>query len=309
MAGQAWTVGLDVGGTKVLGGLVAEDGQVAATLRRDTPVGEGAAGILATMAAVTRELMAGSSGPVQGVGVSTAGHVEAGTGTVIDGTPNLPGWAGTPVAAWLSEAVGLPVCADNDANAAAWAEAWCGAGKGLRTVVAVTLGTGFGGGVVDAGHVLRGARGGGAELGHMILVPDGRACNCGRFGCVEAYLSGTALGREAARLWGADADAHVLFARAEAGDRLALQVLETFSAQLASVMVSLTSLFDPDVILIGGGLSRQGEAYLPRMRARMDLMLAGRRWSSDLVRLAALGEAAGFIGAAGQAWQHFGTRR
>jgi len=309
MPAAGWTIGLDVGGTKVLGGLVAEDGRVAATARRDTPVGEGAAGILATMAAVARDLVQGAVGPVVGVGVSTAGHVEAATGTVVDGTPNLPGWAGTPVAAWLSDELGLPVCADNDANAAAWAEAWCGAGKGLRTVVAVTLGTGFGGGVVDAGHVLRGARGGGAELGHMILVPDSRPCNCGRSGCVEAYLSGTALGREAERLWGAGADAHVLFARAESGDRLAREVLEVFSAHLATVMVSLTSLFDPEVILIGGGLSRRAEAYLPRMKARMDLILAGRRWSSDMVRLAALGESAGFIGAAGQAWQQSGILR
>lgn len=301
----SWTIGLDVGGTKVLGGLVASDGRVGRTVRQATPTAEGASGILHTMADVVRELASGAEGQVLGVGIATAGHVDVETGLIVDGTPNLPGWAGTPVVSWLAGAVGLPTCADNDANAAAWAEAWCGAGQGKRTVVAVTLGTGFGGGVVDDGHLLRGARGGGAELGHMLLVPDGRACNCGLHGCVEAYVSGTALGREARRLWGQGVDAHDLFERANQGDEPARQVLEAFSVHLAHVAVSLISLFDPDIIVVGGGLSTRAETYLPRTRARLDMLLAGRRWSSGILEPAALGELAGVIGAAGQAWQRF----
>ena len=306
---MSWTIGLDVGGTKVMGGLVSPEGVVEEVLRLHTPVEEGAEGVLRTLVEAARQLQQAGGSAVHGIGVSTAGHVDWETGRVLGGTPNMPGWAGTAVAEVLGAATGLPVCADNDGNAAAWGEAWLGAGRGCRTVVAVTLGTGFGAGIVDAGHVLRGARGGGAELGHLILVPDGHPCNCGQAGCVEAYVSGTALGRAARSLWGEGADAHELFDRAGRGETVAQEVLATFSRHLALVLLSIFNLADPEAILVGGGLSARADQYMPAVRARLDFLLAGRRWQSDQVRVAELGDRAGMIGAAGQAWTRFGPSR
>lgn len=301
-------IGLDVGGTKILGGLV--DGAsrtVRHEVRVPTPSGGGATEILAALAEAARQLrgLAGDE-PLAGIGVSSAGHVDWETGRVVSGTPNIPGWAGTPVSEELHAATGLPVCCDNDGNAAAFGEAWAGAGRGRAAIVAVTLGTGFGAGIIDRGAVVRGYKGGGAELGHMILVPEGRPCNCGQRGCVEAYVSGTALGREARNLWGGEADSHTVFDRARRGDPVALELIDEFGRHLAVTMVTIFSVADPEMILIGGGIATRHDLFLPQVRTRVARHVGGRgRFSADQIGLAALGERAGLVGAAGQALARF----
>lgn len=307
-AAATLAIGLDIGGTKILGGLVDRtDRSVRHEVRVPTPSGGGARDILDALVEAAKQLvsLAEPARPV-GIGVSSAGHVDWETGQVIAGTPNIPGWAGTSVAAQVQAAVGLPVCCDNDGNAAAFGEAWAGAGRGKAAIVAVTLGTGFGAGIFDRGTVVRGYKGGGAELGHIILVPDGRACNCGQRGCVEAYVSGTALAREAANLWGPDAGSHEVFARARKGDALALELVDEFARHLAITLVSIFSIADPELILIGGGIAAQADLFLPRVRERVTRYLARRRYFADQVQLAQLGEHAGMVGAAGQAFERFG---
>lgn len=300
-------VGLDVGGTKILGGLVEEGtGRVLVEERFPTPSNGGAAGIIESMIAAVSALASSPAGAPIAVGVSSAGHVDWETGDIVDGTPNIPGWAGTPLGARLQSATGLDVCCDNDGNAAAWGEAWAGAGRDMRALVAVTLGTGFGAGIYDRGHLLRGAHGGGAEIGHLILVPDGRPCNCGQAGCVEAYVSGTALGKQAKAIWGEEASSRSVFSRARQGDAMALSLLDEFSRHLALVCVSLFNLCDPERILIGGGIAAQGDLFMPQTKAWLARLLGGRRWSVDQVAPAALGERAGMVGAAGQALARFG---
>ncbi|MBU6427463.1 MAG: ROK family protein [Cyanobacteria bacterium REEB65] len=297
-------IGLDVGGTKILGGLVeAGTGRVLAEHREHTPAGIGAGGIMDALVATIAALSGRAA--VCGIGVSSAGHVDWETGIVVDGTPNIPGWAGTAVGPELASATGLAVCCDNDGNAAAFGEAWVGAGKGKGTVVAITLGTGFGAGIYDRGHMLRGAKGGGAEVGHLVLFPEGRPCNCGQQGCVEAYLSGTALTKQARRLWGEAASSHDIFDRAAGGDAAAGAVLDEFSHGLALVFVSLFNLCDPDVILVGGGIASRGAAFMPKARAELRRLLGGKRFDVDAVQMAQLGERAGMVGAAGEALARF----
>lgn len=302
-------IGLDVGGTKILGGLV--DGftrRVRHEIRIPTPAGAGAEGILAALAEAARQLLAAAGDqPLVGIGVSSAGHVDWETGRIVDGTPNIPGWSGTPLAQELHAATGLPVSCDNDGNAAAYGEAWAGAGRGRKAIVALTLGTGFGGGIIERGTVLRGHKGGGGELGHMILVPDGRPCNCGQRGCVEAYVSGTALTREARNLWGEGADGRTVFERARKGEALALELVDEFGRYLAVAIVTIFSIADPELVLIGGGIASQADLFLPRVKSRVTRYVAGRgRYDAEQIRLAELGERAGMIGAAGQALARFG---
>ncbi|MBI6546323.1 MAG: ROK family protein [Cyanobacteria bacterium NC_groundwater_1444_Ag_S-0.65um_54_12] len=306
-------VGLDVGGTKILGGLVrGADGHVLAQIRLTTPLADGSAEILRSLVAAVQKLKARAddyrSDRIVGIGVASAGHVDWESGEITDGTPNIPGWAGTSIAANINAATGLPVCCDNDGNAAAWGEAWIGAGQGKRSLVAITLGTGFGAGIYDRGHLLRGERGGGAELGHIILVPDGRPCNCGQQGCVEAYVSGTAISRQAQHFWGPTATTQEVFSRARMADPIACELTAEFARYLALALLSIFNICDPEVILLGGGIAAQADLFLSQVRSRLNRILGGRRWSGEQIQIAALGERAGMIGAAGQAIERFGLR-
>ncbi|MBM3276062.1 MAG: ROK family protein [Candidatus Sericytochromatia bacterium] len=303
-------IGLDIGGTKILGGLVDSAGRVLHEVRVATPAEDGADGIMAALAEAAgqvRQFAATQGETPVGIGVSSAGHVVWETGQVVDGTPNVPGWAGMRVAENLTRATGMAACCDNDGNAAAFGEAWVGAGRSCKAIVAITLGTGFGAGIFDRGHMLRGSRGGGAELGHLIVVPDGRPCNCGQSGCVEAYVSGTALAKQARSLWGPQAGSPLVFERAAEGDGQALELVDEFARMLALTMVSIFNLADPDLILIGGGIAAQEGLFLPAVRRRVTRYLGGKRFSADQIRLAQLGQNAGMIGAAGQALARFGV--
>ena len=188
---MTFTIGVDVGGTKVLCGVVDELGQVHKTARRDTPK-EGGAALTAAIAEVANELKA--QFPVESVGVSAAGWVSSDRKTML-ATPNISGWNGVNLDYEFTQLIGLPVVIENDANSAAWGEARFGAAKGKQHVLLLTIGTGLGGGIVIDGKLHRGAFGIAAEVGHMRVVPDGLLCGCGAKGCFEQYGSGSALMR------------------------------------------------------------------------------------------------------------------
>ena len=311
---SAFALGLDLGGTKILAGLVDETGIVHHEWRLATPVeGGGEAimqGLIDAVATIRGQLSASQAAGLVGIGVSTAGHVDHVQGKVLYCTGNVPGWSGMPVAERLEAACGLGVTVDNDANCAAYGEYWAGAGRGVANLLAITLGTGLGGGIVADGHVIRGARGGGAELGHLILVPDGRSCNCGQNGCWESYASGTAIARSARELgtWGPEVTSHEVFAKARAGDAAALGVIHQMADHLAIGIVSMINILDPQRIVIGGGVSNQADLYLPRVREQVTARYGERGWDVQEIRVAALGERAGMIGAAGEALARSGTR-
>jgi glucokinase len=279
---------------------------------------------LVRLAVDARDAAAAAGLDVVGIGLGCAGTVDWDRGTVVM-SPRLP-LHDTPVRARLAAATGLPTVLDNDANVAALAETRVGAARGSRHVVMLTLGTGVGGGLVLDGRVYRGATGSAAELGHMRVASDGESCNCGGTGCLEAYASGRALERIARRTVrerGADTRDSAGYAAALAdleargrltgetvgalalqGDRAAEDAVREVAGWLGVGLTSLANAFNPEVIVVGGGLVALGELLLAP--AREVLARCGLSPNREIARVvpAALGNEAGLVGAAVLAWEH-----
>ena len=303
-------VGVDVGGTKVLAGVVTPGGEVVRTLRHDTPGRLVAAEVVEdTVVAAVEAVAAG--GALGGVGVAAAGLVDA-TGSRVVFAPHLP-WRGEDVRARLHERLAVPVLLDNDATCAAHAEATYGAGRGARSMLLVTLGTGIGGGLVLDGRVWRGAHGMAGEFGHMQVVPDGAPCECGRRGCWEQYSSGNALVRYARSRVGTEPTVlatlcegdpgrltgPMVTAAAEDGDLVARAAFGSVGRWLGIGLANLVASFDPAVVVVGGGVSDAGDRLLEPAREALERSLVGAGHRDvPPITAARLGRDAGLVGAA-----------
>lgn len=303
-------VGVDVGGTKVLAGVVSEDGLVLRTARRATP-GRRVEPRLVEDAVVAAVREAADGHPVVAVGLAAAGLVDA-AGERVVFAPHLP-WRGEPLRDVLQRRLGAPVALDNDAACTARAECTHGAARGADSAVVVTLGTGIGGGLVIGGRVVRGAHGMAGEFGHMQVVPDGHACQCGQRGCWEQYCSGNALARAARALLGEQPTVleeacagspdlitgQMVTAAAEEGDLVALQAFGIVGDWLGVGVANLVAAFDPDVVVVGGGVSAAGDRLLePARRALARAVVGGSHRDLPALVPARLGPEAGLIGAA-----------
>jgi glucokinase len=306
-------LGIDIGGTKVAGGIVAADGTIVATARRATP-GASVDDTEDAIAAVVEELAARHDGELIGVGVGAAGWFDR-TGDTVLFSPHLA-WRNSTLRKDLEARLQRPLWVGNDADAAAWAEYRYGAARGADLALMITLGTGIGGGIILDGRLRRGSHGVAGEWGHMRVVPDGRLCACGNRGCWEQYASGTALGqtaREVARtspaaaaglLERVDCEPDRLtgedVARAAAeGDPLALELVTEVGNWLGQGIADLAAVLDPEVVVIGGGVSKLGEMVLAPARDRLDRALPGRGFRpGPRVVAAELGPQAGMVGAA-----------
>lgn len=305
----ARAVGVDIGGTKVLGALVDAGGRV----RRETRARSPAAWpeLRDTVVEIVTGLRA-SEPSAEAVGIGAAGMVDH------DGTvhyaPNVPGFRMVPMRAELEAALGAPVVIDNDANAAAYAEVQIGAARGVRDALVVTLGTGIGGGIVTGGRVMRGARGFAAEIGHFQVDPGGPVCACGERGHWEATASGHALGRLAREAAAAGTAPSVLEAAgndvaavtgehvstaAGAGAPDALAIVDRYALNVAIGLVGLANVLDPAVIVVAGGLVSDGDLFLDPIRRHFLGHLEGTAYRQTPPVVAAhLGERAGAVGAA-----------
>lgn len=307
---MALAIGVDIGGTKVAGGVVDDDGQVIDHERRGTP-GHDIASTESTIVEVVQTLAARHR--VSAVGIGAAGWIANDHATVLF-SPHLA-WRNEPLRDALAGRIPLPLIVENDANAAAWAEYRFGAAREQAVVVCVTLGTGIGGGLVVDGSVYRGGYGIACEYGHMTVVPDGRRCACGNRGCWEMYASGRALARDAAELAANSPVAAaamielagsvdeltgpVVTAAAAAGDRAAQSICTTMGRWLGHGLAGLAAVIDPTMFVIGGGVSAAGELLLRPAREEFAHTLTGRGFRPvAAVELAALGPEAGLIGAA-----------
>lgn len=293
-----YAVGVDIGGTKVLAGAVARSGRVDARVRRDTPHRSSEPQVVEdTIVATVDELRANYD--VAAVGVGAAGFVDlAGT---VQFAPHLS-WRAEPLQEVLETRLGLPVVVDNDANAAAHAEVRFGAGRGQRHALLVTLGTGIGGAIASDGQVLRGAHGLAGEFGHMQVAAEGRPCECGQVGCWEQYASGRALVRSAAELGVPGADRMTgldVGAAAERGEDWALAAFHDVGTWLGVGLAGLASAFDPELIIIGGGLSETGGLLMDPARRAFAARLPGAGHRPEVAIVPAhLGAEAGLVGAA-----------
>jgi glucokinase len=303
--------GIDVGGTKIAGGIVDSTGKILEELRVVSPATDADAMEEAIEGLVT-ELR--TRHDIAAVGVGAAGYIDRSRSIVLF-APNLA-WRDLDLKADLERRLGLPVVVENDANAAAWGEFQFGAGHDVDDLLLITVGTGVGGGLVLDGSLYRGAFGVGAEIGHMRVVPDGIRCGCGNRGCFEMYASGTALVREvraaasAGSLLAADLvdraggdpagiTGPLITEAAQHGDAFALEHLAELGRWLGEGIASLTAVLDPSVVVIGGGVSAAGEVLLEPVRQAFAAQLTGRGHRPMLeIRSARLGNRAGLIGAA-----------
>lgn len=309
-------IGIDVGGTKIAAGVVDEQGRVLARGRADTP-GTDPAAILDTIGDLVDELRGehdDSVGEIGALGIGAAGFVDASGSTVLF-APHLA-WRDEPLRDAAAERTGLPVVVENDANASGWAEWRFGAVQGEPHVVLVTLGTGIGGAIVIDGKPYRGRFGLAGEFGHMQVVPDGLPCDCGNRGCWEQYASGNALVRDARELIVArspvahylrdlvegDADrltGPMVSEAARHGDPAAIELITEVGNWLGTGLAGLTAAFDPDCIVVGGGVSEAGDLLLEPSRESFSRTLTGRGFRNPPpIMPAFLGPDAGFIGAA-----------
>ncbi|MFT4285811.1 MAG: ROK family glucokinase [Protaetiibacter sp.] len=309
-------IGIDIGGTKIAGGLVAEDGTIVRQERRPTPAGDGAEIIRAVVEVV--ESLRGAD-EVAAVGVAAPGFIDAAQSTVYY-TPNIP-WRSEPLRADLSARLpGLDITIDNDANAAGWAEYRFGAGRGYRDMTLLTIGTGVGGAIVTEGRLLRGGFGAAAEIGHMRVVPGGLPCGCGQRGCIEQYGSGRALLRfaneiadqrgigqalAAAREEQGELDGHRVYELIVAEDPGALYALRELGGWLGQAAASLSAVLDPQVFVFGGGVAAAGELLLEPIREAYLAHLPARGFHPEPgFATAELVNDAGVVGAADLARTH-----
>ncbi len=306
------TIGIDVGGSKVLGGVVNESGKVLATAKKDTPR-QGGRALTQTIADIALELL--SKHGAESVGVCAAGFVSSDRRTML-ATPNIADWNGVDLDSELTQLISLPVIIENDANAATWGEAKFGAGQNHNHVMMLTVGTGIGGGIIVNGNLYRGAFGTAAEFGHIRVVPDGHLCGCGARGCFEQYASGNALLRHAREGISAAPEiarnllsrgdgtvtgltGQVIMEAARDGDPVAVAAFNTTGHWLGAGIATLSVVLDPACVVIGGGVIDAGEILLKPTRQGLErtMPFAGKHPYPQIIA-AKLGNQAGLVGVA-----------
>ncbi len=310
-----YRLGIDLGGTNIATGVVDENCKIIGVGKVKTNAPRPANEIIDDMAksALLAVKDAGiTMDEVQSIGVGTPGSVDYKTGTVI--YANNLGFFNVPLAEELKKRLNKEVFVENDANAAAYGEYVAGAGKGTESFVAITLGTGVGGGVIIDGKIFGGSNGAGAELGHTVIQMNGVPCSCGRNGCFEAYASATALIRQTkqamtrypkSKMWELckndieNASGRTAFDAMRMGDEAGKSVVDEYIKYVAIGVANMVNIFQPDVLCIGGGISNEGETLMKPIRD----IVSGENYARDmekatLIKAASLGNDAGIIGAA-----------
>ncbi len=290
MAPATYLLGVDLGGTNIVVGAMPDDGTAMHGVHSEpTHAEDGADGVTARIVRMieqTIEATVAETGitraQFRGVGIGAPGPLDLDTGVVLI-TPNL-GWVNYPLRDRVSAAVGLPAALDNDANCATLGEWWIGAARGARHVIGLTIGTGIGGGLILDGAVYHGASGIAGELGHTSIETNGRRCNCGNYGCLEAYASGPAIATRAREALGGgeasllpalvDGDlsritAQTVYQAAEQGDLVARQVVRDTAQFLGTGIANLLNIFNPEVVVIAGGVTQAGAALFEPLRAEV----------------------------------------
>ena len=314
------TIGIDVGGTKIAGALVSEAGEILRNIKVPTPA-DNTDDLVTAVVEMVQELT--SEQEVGAVGVAIAGFIDAEQSEVIY-SPNLS-LRNEPLKAKLEARLGIDVFVENDANAAGWAEYKFGAGRGSQHMMMITIGTGVGGAIVAKGELFRGGYGIGAELGHTNFIQEGRPCGCGQNGCLEQYASGNALLAAAKELAssGTPEGARLSELQSEVGeltgtevykaitesDPGALRLLNELGTNIGKAVASFAAILDPQMLVIGGGLSVAGELLLAPIREAYLNHLPARGYRPEMTIVAAeLINDAGVVGAADLARSHPGQR-
>lgn len=314
-AQESPVLAVDLGGTKMIIALVSRNGRIIARHYRSTVAGEGPQAVIERMFDGIDYLL-GENGLVpsqlSAISIAAAAIINMREG-IITAAPNLPDWEDMPLKSIVAERYGTATFLINDADAAALGEHRFGAGKGLKNLVLLTLGTGIGGGIIIDGKLYTGSYGGAAEIGHMIIVEDGPECGCGNTGCLEALASGTAIAREAKRRIGKgeksslnelvkgkqyDITAEKVYLAAKDGDPLSLEVIAGAAHYLGTGVLNLVHIFSPDMVILGGSVAQMGDLLFEPVRQIVREKAFPLMAKSVQIVPARLGNDAGLVGAA-----------
>lgn len=294
-------VGLDIGGTSIKMGIINHKGEVLYAETRSSKINHYQVPLIEVVKEAVKALkiyLRKNKVEVKGAGVSAAGQIDGENGVVIGTCGNIPEWEGVSLRNTIAEILETEVVVANDGNCMALGEYWVGSGKGYQNIIAYTIGTGIGGGIIIDGRIFSGSNGIAGEIGHMILKQNGRLCTCGNGGCFEQYASMSALIRTVKKTTGREfQDGKEIFAAAKRGDPEIKKCLDQFLAYNAAGIASLVHIFNPQVVIVGGGVSEQGE-YITRPLAKKVKEMVMPAFAERLVLTTAkLGNKAGMIGA------------
>jgi glucokinase len=313
---KPYFIGVDLGGTNIKFGIVSEQGKIVQKGMLPAQAGQGRKAILNNINKAVRESLTFAREKkikIKGIGVGSPGTVNLNSGKIEGSCPNLPQMVNVNLKRWLSKSFKFPVYVDNDANLMALAESKFGAAKGYKDALCLTLGTGIGGGIILDGKLFHGSNFAGAEFGHMTICHNGRRCNCGGIGCLEMYASAPAMVKDAKRLLRRNrksiirkliqADTSklttkVIFEAEKKGDVLASDVVNQACAYLGAGIASAVNLLNPQVVVIGGGVSEGGQSFIRRIEKEVKRRAFPSATKNLKVVRAKLGNDAGFIGAA-----------
>lgn len=307
-------IGVDIGGTKIHFAAVDSGGSIVADEIIPTEAEQGSQAVMNKViqgiASIqnqlqTRKLLSA----VRGIGVGSAGQIDFESGEVVFATDSLPGWKGTKIRELIAQQFDTPVFVDNDVNVIAWAEKYYGAARPYESFICLAIGTGIGGAIVEKGRLVRGAFGGAGELGHLSVDFQGPLCSCGNRGCIELYASGTGIARVAREMvadynwqptW--QLDSRSLTSAWVQGDEQAEEVMNRVIQALGTALGSIIHTFNPQAIIIGGGVSALGQPFFERLEQAAEPKTSPAMWQATKLLPAAIGTGAGVVGAASQVW-------
>jgi glucokinase len=316
-----YSIGIDIGGTKISSGIVASDGKILEQATYSTPqeTHESILTLLEEIITIFLKKARARNMHIVGIGIGTAGQIDFEHGKVLSGTTNITDWNDVPLKDIFTKKFDLPVWVENDVNALTLAEQQLGAGKNVNDLICLALGTGVGGGVISGGNMVRGAWGGGTELGHITVDMNGPDCNCGFNGCLEVYSSGTGIARmmreklkehkpfDDSKLSYyqehlGEVTSKVVFELKNEGKGLAIEVVERALEALSYAIVSFIHTFNPSLIVLGGGVLKDGDWFIKRVQEKVRMHGIKSLVTPVEFKMAELGPEAGLIGAALQPW-------
>ncbi len=299
-------VGLDLGGTFLKYALGTKEGKILKKGKKPSKADKSQDDVFSVMFEAIKELQDEAKqqdGQIAGIGVGSPGAIDFKKGKLIGSTPNIRNWTDADIRGKIQEKFDIPVWADNDANIMTFAESRRGAAQGCKNVIGATLGTGIGGGILIEGQVYRGTNYAGAEIGHMMIVHDGRKCNCGGRGCFEQYASAPAMVRQYVELCQErnksvpdDINTVAIFDRADQGEREANEAIDITLGYLGTGFASLVNIFNPEILVVGGGVAEAGEEFIARIQDAIEQRAMKPALHGFRVVHAQLGNDAGFVG-------------
>ena len=287
-------VGIDIGGTMIKYGLISLDGEISAGGEIPTEAEKGIENLFQKIFGIIEVY---PKEELLGIAVSGTGQIDGNIGKVIGGNDIIPGWIGTDLVKMLEKKFSLPAVLENDVNCAALGEKWLGAGKEKKDFVCVTIGTGIGGGIVMNDDILRGDTCVAGEFGHIQIVKNGLECMCGKKGCYERYASTTALVRMVKEKTGFKLNGKEIFTRERAGEPIFKEIVEEWIDYLTDGLSTITYIFNPSLIIIGGGITKQGDYLLNRVNKNLASKIGVNYRKNLSIRFAELGNNAGILGA------------